>query len=95
MYFVEDNLVGVTNAPETGQEGQSGDDGEGDPIAQLRVRSSRFPSGFADNFNVGADTSSRLGLLLGGASDIALAQAALRTRHGDGRRSSLERVGKG
>lgn len=36
VYFVKNNLVGVTNAPESGDEGQDGDDEEGDPVIVLR-----------------------------------------------------------
>ncbi len=63
MHFVEHDLIGVANAPETGHKGQGSDGSEGDAVAQFRIRPGGFRGWFDDdivNIRVGASSSTSL-----------------------------------
>ncbi len=89
--FVEDDLVGVADAPEPGQEGQACDEGECDLVVSFRAGGIDTRLACLGNcIDVGIEAG--VLLQLAGAGDISLAQASLRvvwSPH-DGRRRRVQ-----
>lgn len=78
MDLIEDNLIGMADAPESGQEGESRDKCECDFVVPLRgCRGRGLRGSLYDLIELDVRTSALL--LLAGAANISLAQTPLRS----------------